>query len=188
MKKVRITLKKGKPDWSFTLYDSAESALYLKDDPQYDDNFEEEYKTNLTLREGDIFEIEWIGSEWVYSDDPDRLIEPDRVSDKYEHIRLGKLSSKSRRRDVRAPAARPAHIRLGKLSSKSGVKDKLGYIEIYSGWIVGGTIPWCRSKGLPVNAKEIKSKDESLIDFSELFRDDIDAEEEQERFNPKVSN
>jgi len=164
VKKVRITLKKGKPDWSFTLYDSAESALYLRDDPRYDDNFEEEYKTNLTLREGDIFEIEWIGSEWVYPDDPDRLIEPDRLNDKYEHIRLGKLSS------------------------KSGVKDKSGYIEIYSGWIVGGTIPWGDTKGLPVKAKEIKSKDESLIDFSELFRDDIGAEEEQERFDPKVSN
>lgn len=164
MKKVRITLKKGKDPWSFTLYDSAESALYLRDDPQYDDNFEEEYKTNLTLREGDILEVEWLGSEWVYPDDPDRLIEPDRLNDKYENIRLGKFSD------------------------RKGIDKKSGYVEVYSGWIVGGTIPWNPSKGGTLKIKNINDPLESLIDFSEIFRDDLGVEEEENRFDPKITN
>ena len=81
MKKVRLNLKRGvKKPWSFTLYDSAESAFYLKDEPPYPDGFEEEFRKIVSISPGDILEIEWVGSEWVFSDE-----EEDLDSDELDH-------------------------------------------------------------------------------------------------------
>jgi len=153
VKKVRLNLKRGSKPWSFTLYDSAESAFYLKDEPPYPDGFEEEYRKIVSLRPGDILEVEWVGSEWVFADEgEDFLFNPITLSstdyDKYDKVRVGKIT--------------PA----------KGAEEKMGYLEVYSGWIFGGDIPW-RPKdsrdGLKIT--EVKDAVVSKFDFPKLFSD-----------------
>ena len=81
MKKVRLNLKRGSKPWSFTLYDSAESAFYLKDEPPYPDGFEEDYRKIVTLKPGEVLEVEWIGSEWVFVDDNTDFLQKPLVLD-----------------------------------------------------------------------------------------------------------
>ena len=154
MKKVRLNLKRGvKKPWSFTLYDSAESAYYLKDEPPYPDGFEEEYRKIVSLNPGDILEVEWVGSEWVFPDEnEDFLRKPVSlqagVYDKYDKVRVGKITP------------------------VKGVEEKMGYLEVYSGWCFGGDVPWSpktAQDGLKIT--EVKGKIVSKFDFPKLFSD-----------------
>jgi len=153
VKKVRLNLKRGSKPWSFTLYDSAESAFYLKDEPPYPDGFEEDYRRVVTLKPGEILEVEWIGSEWVFADDNvDFLQRPIVMSpcdyDKYDKVRVGKITP------------------------VKGAEQKMGYLEVYAGWIFGGAVPWLpgpSEEGLKIT--EIKGRIQSKFDFQKLFSD-----------------
>ena len=153
MKKVRLNLKHGARPWSFTLYDSAESAFYLKDEPPYPDGFEEEYRRIVTLKPGEILEVEWIGSEWVFTDDNDDFLRKpvkfnSRDYDKYDRVRVGKITS------------------------VKGTEQKMGYLEVYVGWVLGGDVPWSpegSKEGLKIT--EIKGGIQSKFDFQKLFSD-----------------
>ena len=92
MKKVQLSLKRGSETASFTLYDSVESAYYLKDEPPYPDGFEEEYRKIITLKQGDILEVEWVGSEWIFDDGKNDFPRDCSVLfEKYDKVRIGKL-------------------------------------------------------------------------------------------------
>ena len=154
MKKVRLNLKRGvKKPWSFTLYDSAESAYYLKDEPPYPDGFEEEYRKVVSLNPGDILEVEWVGSEWVFPDENEDFLRKPvslqaSVYDKYDKVRVGKITP------------------------VKGAEEKMGYLEVYSGWIFGGDVPWspkAAQSGLKIT--EVKGEIVSKFDFSKLFSD-----------------
>lgn len=86
MKKARINLSKGVKSWSFFIYDSSESAFYLKDLAD-DEDFDEEYRRSVVITRGDFVEIEWMGSEWVHHEETGR-------DEKYDMIRLAKLVAK----------------------------------------------------------------------------------------------
>jgi hypothetical protein len=153
VKKVRISLKRGAAPWSFTLYDSSESAYYLKDEPPYPDGFEEEYRKTISLNKGEILEVEWIGSEWVFVDDhSDFLQKPLRLNSQ-EHDKYDK-------------------IRVGKITPTKGAEEKLGYLEVYSGWTFGDVVPWTQKtsqNGLKIT--QIKDVLQSKFDFQKLFSD-----------------
>ena len=83
MKKARINLNKGVKSWSFFIYDSSESAFYLKDLAD-DEDFDEEYRRSIVIKRGDFVEIEWMGSEWIHHEETGR-------DEKYDMIRLAKL-------------------------------------------------------------------------------------------------
>lgn len=160
MKKVRISLKRGAAPWSFTLYDSSESAYYLKDEPPYPDGFEEEYRKTISLKKGETLEIEWIGSEWVYQNEHEDFLTKkidlgDNRFDKYDNVRVGKF----------IPA--------------KGVQEKMGYMTVYAGWISGGAVPWY-SKESPKTLKieEINNESEGF-DLSSFLKDkDASSQEE----------
>lgn len=153
MKKVRLSLKRGSKPWSFTLYDSAESAFYLKDEPPYPDGFEEDYRKVVHLKPGEILEVEWIGSEWVFSDDPEDMLFKmillnNDAYDKYDKVRVGKITP------------------------MKGTQQKMGYLEVYAGWILGGHVPWASQdlqNGLKIT--EVKGRIQSKFDFPKLFSD-----------------
>lgn len=165
MKKVRVSLKRGVKSWSFVLYDSAESAFFLKDEPMSRDPSDEEYRRNVVIRPGDIAEIEWVGSEWVYDDESE--VKKGLKSDfhlthtKYDKIRIGKIS-------------------MLKTSGKD--TQKTGYLEVYSGWVHGGDVPWSQEAAQEsVRITPIKGKIHSKIDFSKIFVDShLDDEETPE--------
>lgn len=170
MKKVRVSLKRGVKSWSFVLYDSAESAFFLKDEPMSRDPSDEEYRRNVVIRPGDIAEIEWVGSEWVYDDESE--VKKGLKSDfhlthtKYDKIRIGKIS-------------------MLKTSGKD--TQKTGYLEVYSGWVHGGDVPWSQETAQEsVRITPIKGKIHSKIDFSKIFvdshlDDDETPEDEEQR-------
>ena len=171
MKKVRLNLKRGaKKPWSFTLYDSAESAFYLKDEPPYPDGFEEEYRRVVSIKPGEILEVEWVGSEWVFSDDgSDFLQKPVNLSsvdyDKYDKVRVGKITP------------------------LKGSEEKMGYLEVYSGWIFGGDVPWTETTtqdGLKIT--EVKGKIVSKFDFPKLFSDPAMGLLQQEEEEQQISD
>lgn len=83
MKKVRLNLRRGIKSWSFVLYDSAESAYFLRGEPIENDD---EYRRIVELKPGELIEAEWMGSEWVYSG----AVDP-RGRDKFDKVRLGKV-------------------------------------------------------------------------------------------------
>jgi hypothetical protein len=152
VKKVRLNLKRGVRSWSFTLYDSAESAFYLKDEPEYDDRFEEDYRKVITIKPGDIVEAEWLGSEWVYDDDYADFFSRSYTTLDNSHEKYDK-------------------VRVGKISPMKGTTQKLGYLEVYSGWVLGTAIPWSPEEGqTKVRITEIKDKVVSKFDFTELFK------------------
>ena len=153
MKKVRLNLKRGSKPWSFTLYDSAESAFYLKDEPPYPDGFEEDYRKIVTLKPGEVLEVEWIGSEWVFVDDNTDFLQKPLVLESHDYDKYDK-------------------VRVGKITPVKGAAEKMGYLEVYAGWIFGGDIPWSpdgSKDGLKIT--EIKGKIQSKFDFQKLFSD-----------------
>lgn len=165
MKKVRLNLKRGAKPWSFTLYDSAESAYYLKDEPPYPDGFEEEYRKIVTLKRGEILEVEWVGSEWVFADeDLDYFRNPSTDYDKYDKVRVGKITP------------------------VKGAIEKMGYLEVYSGWVFGGDVPWTETTtqdGLKIT--EVKGKIVSKFDFPKLFSDPTMGLLQQEEEEQQIS-
>lgn len=86
MKKARISLSKGVKSWSFFIYDSSESAFYLKD-LGVDEEFDEEYRRLVVVSRSDLVEVEWMGSEWVYHEELGR-------SERYDTVRLAKIVTK----------------------------------------------------------------------------------------------
>lgn len=154
MKKVRLNLKRGvKKPWSFTLYDSAESAYYLRDEPPYPDGFDEEYRKVVAVNPGDILEVEWVGSEWVFSDDGSDFLQSPMNLDSVDYDKYDK-------------------VRVGKITPLKGTEDKMGYLEVYSGWIFGGVVPWsAKSTQDGLKITEIKEDIVSKFDFPKLFSD-----------------
>ena len=150
MKKVRINLLKGVKSWSFFIYDSAESAFYLKELSD-DEPFDEEYRRQVSVHRSDVVEVEWLGSEWVYHEELGR-------SDKYDKVRLARL------------------IRRG-----SGV-GSMGYIEVYSGWVLGDVINWaCLPNPTSlVKVTPIKGRMKHKLDFSRIFQDQLEQEENEQ--------
>lgn len=138
MKKVRLTLKKDSSGWCMVLYDSPESAFFLKHEPMQSDS--DEYRQLIELNPGETMEVEWCGSEWVYSGEP--------PYEKYDKVRMGKI--------------------IGADSAGRG-----GYVELYSGWVVGGHVRW--SSRDPQNGPRItrvNGRVKSKLDFSSLFEDE----------------
>jgi hypothetical protein len=149
VKKVQLSLKRGSETASFTLYDSVESAYYLKDEPPYPDGFEEEYRKIITLKQGDILEVEWVGSEWIFDDGKNDFPRDCSVLfEKYDKVRIGKITP------------------------LKGTEEKFGLLEVYSGWLVEGDIPWYK-KTTPFGLKitQVKGKVVSKFDFSQIFLD-----------------
>ena len=172
MKKVRLNLKRGvKKAWSFTLYDSAESAFYLKDEPLYPDGFEEEFRKIVSISPGDILEVEWVGSEWVFSDDEEDFL-------------FKKMSLKPSLYD------KYDKVRIGKITPMKGTEEKMGYLEVYSGWCFGGTVPWTskssNQNGLKIT--EVKGAVVSKFDFPKLFSDPSIGLLQQEEEEQPLSN
>ena len=162
MKKVRINLNKGVKTWSFFLYDSPESAFYLKE-LHDDEDFDEEYRKLVEVYRSDVVEVEWMGSEWVYHDELGK-------SEKYDNVRLAKLVT----RGV-APS-----------------EANMGYVEIYSGWTHGDVFRWCGRQDSQSNVKvtPIKGRVKSKLDFSEIFlkQEEEDGEEDLNPNNEIVLN
>lgn len=155
MKKARITLKKNQLPWSFVLYDSVESAFYLKN---------EHLKANdmtfckvVVLKSNDIIEAEWIGTEYVYLDESSESFENiDIQHEKYEKVRIGKMTP------------------------LKSIEDKGGYVELYVGWLPSGAFQWTSDDTRDdVKITQIKGRVRSKLDFSKLFEghpDDLDED------------
>lgn len=153
MKKVRITLKKGRKPWKLVIYDTPESALFLSEETQQDTD---DYRNVLHLEEGTIMEAEWLGTEWVYRDE----VQTDQFTKGRAFIKYDK-------------------IRLGKMTPIEGAAHRSGYLRIYVGWIVGGIIPWSH-EGTRQDLKitPIIGKRRSKFDLSKLFVQDMTPQDE----------
>lgn len=139
------------------LFDSPESAYFLKNE-SLDDDGVEEYCREITLRPGEVMEVEWLGSEYVYADEatPGQFSPLTSCHEQYDKIRLGKL-----------------------IPIKSVTTTKAGYLELYSGWVQGKVIPWAADDTLRrIRITPIKGKMRSKLDFSKLFSSD-NAEDEE---------
>jgi hypothetical protein len=159
LKKVRLNLKRGARSWSFVIYDSSESAYYLRNEPVYSPDSEEEYRKVVVLKPGEIIEAEWMGAEWVYDDEviPGFGAAATSSHEKFDRVRVCKFTS----------------------VKEVGDKTKTGYLELYSGWIHSGCLPW-RSEAASddVRVTEIKGRIKSKLDFSKLFQGTSLEEEE----------
>lgn len=123
------------------LYDSAESAYYLKNEPVMDDEIEE-YRKTVTIEKGEIIEAEWLGAEWVYGEEEE------------DHTKYHKFDK----------------IRLGKISRLKNNITQTKYLELYSGWVDGVEFPWSSDKSRnDIRITKINGKVISKLDFSKLF-------------------
>jgi len=86
MKKVRLTLKRGTPKWTFTLFDSAEAAFFLETEKRD----RSEYCQTINLESGTFMEVEWWGVEYVY----DKNLE--KKSKHFDKVRIAKFVKKSK--------------------------------------------------------------------------------------------
>ena len=166
MKKVRLSLPRGVRSWSLVLYDSPESAYLLKDDVENIVEVDEVYRRVVTLKRGEFLEVEWMGAEWVYGDDPDTIESPteNATFEKFDRIRF--VKSKSSR-----TASESTH-----------------YLETHSGWVITGTIPWydtipCTS----LKITEIKGGNKPKIDFSLIFQSEEEYEEDDNQREERSS-
>jgi len=157
VKKVRINLKKSTNCWTFVLFDSAESAFYLKDENLKESDID--YYRVITVMPEDVIEVEWLGSEFVFGDEYGS--EPNKQF-KLQHEKFDK-------------------VRLCKLTPIKTKSRKTGYVELHSGWVQGGVFNW-RSCGTRDDIKitQIKGKVVSKLDFDKLFVNHKLSEEEQE--------
>jgi hypothetical protein len=157
VKKVRINLSKEAESWSFVLYDSSESAFYLKDEnlQGYDDEF---YRT-VTLLPREVMEVEWLGSEYVFSDEFGSVANKPY---KLQHDRFDK-------------------VRLCKLTMNPRAIGKTSYVELHSGWVRGDTFRWasCSSRA-GIRITRIKGRVVSKLDFEKLFVGQDLSEEDKE--------
>lgn len=157
MKKIRVALKKDRKSWSFVLFDSAESAFYLKDEKITESD--DEYYRVVNLDPADIIEVEWLGSEYVYNDEYDtRANQPMKLQhEKFDKVRLGKLT--------------PIVTKV----------QKTGYIELHSGWVSGDTFKWTSGDHQEdIRITRIKGKAVSKLDFEKLFSGRQQTDEEKE--------
>lgn len=158
MKKVRLSLRRGVKSWSITLYDSVESAYYLKDEPfEENSSMIEDYRRVVTLSPGETLEVEWCGSEWVYDDD--HLVEGAH-SNKLSPFFLHKFDD----------------VRIGKSTPMKGEDIPTSRLSVYSGWVVGSSIDWKKGLSAAVRITPIKGRMRSKFDFSKLFLDEDDEE------------
>lgn len=156
MKKIRLNLKRGVKSWSFTIYDSVESAYYLKDEPIMNDEIEE-YRRVVTMGRGETIEAEWLGAEWVYDEDEGL---PSRGYKKFDKVRLGKIS---------------------KLKDVGRGAKSTSYLELYSGWVSQMEFPWAPDDTRnDIRIIRVNGRAASKLDFSKLFTRHSDEQEEQE--------
>lgn len=150
MKKIRITLQKNQDRWTFVLYDSVESAFYLKNEELKPNDLA--YCKIITLLPQETLEVEWMGMECVYLEESAEHKTSDSMShEKFEKVRLGKLS-------------------LNKKIDKLG-----GYIELYSGWLPEGTLDWTAQMSRDdIQTTLIKGRVRHKLDFDNLFKDHPD--------------
>lgn len=145
MKKVRLSLKRRTRTWSFVLYDSAESAYFLKDEPLYSDV--EDYRRVISLSPGESLELEWMGCEWVHeTSETDVLGIGKADSRKFDKVRVGKIT----------PVKSPTY--------------KTTYLELHSGWVLSEDIPWSAEDGREdIRITPLKGRIRSKVDFNRLF-------------------
>lgn len=168
MRKIKIALKRGTKHWSFILYDSAESAFFLREEEMLED--EDEYRKLITLKRGESIEIEWMGSEWIYLGDMHRKESPKSSEnsryEKYDKVRIGKL----------AP-----------IKTKAG-SQAATVIEVYTGWLLGDVVVWSQKKEIQgIKISEINSKS-SKVDFNKLFLDIDDDEINEMKQTKQIKN
>jgi hypothetical protein len=152
VKKVRINLKPGSKIWSFFIYDSAESAYYLKDeDHVLEDESLEEYCKEVSLKRGEVLEVEWMGSEFIYDDETLEKKTPIKLShEKYDAVRIGKLT---------------------KIKT---VGYKTGYVETFAGWVKSDLFLPSKDTQDIIKITKINGKKQSKLDFSQLFQSNFD--------------
>jgi hypothetical protein len=149
VKKVRINLKKNVDSWSFVIYDSVESAFYLKNETLKPNDMD--FCKIVSLGQGDVLEAEWMGSEYVYLDESaeHKVSNLGIQHEKYEKVRVGKLTT---------------------ASSKASSFDKGGYVELYVGWIPAGCIEWSTDDTRDdLKITQIKGRVRSRMVFGNLF-------------------
>jgi len=161
VKKIRVSLKRNKKEWSFTLFDSAESAFYLKDDILEFDSAE--YYRKITLMPQEMMEVEWMGSEYIYSDEHE--VDPAKFAS-IQHEKLDK-------------------IRFAKVLPIQTAVQKTGYVEIYSGWVNGEIFNWMsgsvgQKRGVPIKTQLITSDYDAKFDLKEMFEKRKMSEEEKD--------
>lgn len=147
VKRIRVTPRKGSNTWSIHVFDSAESAFYTRNAPGSIEKLGDDVVRRVSIERGDQVEIEWIGSEWVYSG-------VEHGFDKYDHVRIARLLG----------GAPP--------SLKDGDDDQVGYLELYSGWVHPDALRW--STGGTQNGARIfrlTERSRSRFDFNDLFSD-----------------
>ena len=155
MKKVRLKLKQGGDPWKFVIYDSVESAYYLNESDVKDVDSNEDFSKIISLDKDDLIEVEWLGSEWSYDlDSKTKSMKAKLQYDKFDNVLVGKIS-------------------------QSKIIEKCRVIEIYIGWIKGGTIKWSQSTQKGVRITRVNSVIDSKVDFSSLFRTKREEEEKE---------
>lgn len=161
MKKVRITLRDNKKTWSFPVYESLASYIYLQDKAVSPNKFTK----IITLSKGEFLEIEWIGADYYQLDMIGLMLKQTTVPD---NLQLAKCDN----------------VRIAKSSRKSGRKG-FDYVIGHVGWVPGDVIPW-NNRSCPVHLKviELKGRHKPKVDFDQLFQNvdsnilpDFDAEE-----------
>lgn len=167
MKKVRINLKRNQKSWSLTVYDSSESAFYMSETPEKNDFDSSEYCSIVTLSPGEVIEAEWLGSEYVYKDElAKRGTHVDaQTSEKYEKVRLGKLTS---------------------VKTEAMTRH---FVELHSGWVLGGTVPWAADDTRKdIRIIPIKGRIRSKLDFTKLFpvSTPLESGEEVDKYESEV--
>jgi len=158
LRKVKISLKRGVRQWSFTIYDTVESAIYLKTEP-ITDLETPDYRRTITLERGESLEAEWLGSEWIYDYDT-RIIDGTESGDPRGFVKYEK-------------------VRMGKITPVKGLQRETIYLELYSGWVSGGTILWSKdgTQG-DIRITPIKGRSVSKVDFAKVFADHPPEEDE----------
>lgn len=149
LNKVRVSLNRGVRSWAFVLYDSAESAYYLKDETPEDVTSEDEdFRRVVVLRPGETLEAEWMGSEWVYAD-------PD----------AGQVDAVSRL--ATCPDEKFDKVRIGK-TARRGSDDE--HVEVYSGWVISGQVPLFQEVSQEnIRITPVKGRIRSRFDFTKIF-------------------
>jgi hypothetical protein len=146
VKKIRLSLKKSATYWSFNVFDSVEAAYYLREDP-VDSVAWKERATVMSLEQKEFVEIEWLGCEYYYVDT--------------NHGPNPKISLNHERYD---------NIRAVKMLPSDVTSAKTSFVELYTGWVVGGAVPWTKQAAQKdIRIIPINEKVHSKFDFSKLF-------------------
>lgn len=131
------------------MFDSPEAVYYLGMSTPEPDG---EYCCNVTLERDDFLEVEWMGAEYIYDGDNSSFVETPE-SEMFERIRLAK------------------HYGIQTPTNAIGGS----YVETYSGWVSGGTIPWNGKRHKLLKVTQIKGRNKPKLDLSDLFDDVVDG-------------